>query len=84
MTPKRGADGRQPRTVLPALAAAALLLGVARVGFVRHHDPSTMNNVAFALVHLTVLSFGVAPALRRSRRPAAAGQRDLTDTLKAA
>jgi hypothetical protein len=41
------------------------------VGLVRHHDPSTMNNVAFACVHLTVLSFGVAPALRRSRRPVA-------------
>jgi hypothetical protein len=43
-----------------------------------------MNNVAFALVHLTVLSFGVAPALRGARRRVAAEQRDLTDTLKAA
>ncbi len=43
-----------------------------------------MNNVAFALVHLTVLSFGVAPALRSTRRPVAAAERDLTDTLKAA
>ena len=72
VTPKRGADGLQPRAVLPALAAAATLLAVAVLGLVRHHDPSTMNNVAFACVHLAVLSFGVAPALRRARRPAAA------------
>jgi cellulose synthase (UDP-forming) len=71
VTPKRGADGRQPGTVLPALAAATVLLVVVVVGLVRHHDPSTMNNVAFACVHLTVLSFGVAPALRRSRRAVA-------------
>jgi hypothetical protein len=31
-----------------------------------------------------VLSFGVAPALRRARRPVAAGERDLTQPLKAA
>ncbi|TML00979.1 MAG: hypothetical protein E6G41_17160 [Actinobacteria bacterium] len=74
MTPKRGADGRQPRAMLPALAAAAVLATVAVAGLVRHHDPSTMNNVAFALVHLTVLSFGVAPALRAVRRPVAAAE----------
>ena len=74
VTPKRGADGRQPRAMLPALAAAAVLATVAVAGLVRHHDPSTMNNVAFALVHLTVLSFGVAPALRAVRRPVAAAE----------
>jgi cellulose synthase (UDP-forming) len=84
VTPKRGADGRQPRAMLPALAAAAVLLAVAIAGLVRHHDPSTMNNVAFALVHLTVLTFGVAPALRAARRPVAAAQRDRTERLKAA
>jgi cellulose synthase/poly-beta-1,6-N-acetylglucosamine synthase-like glycosyltransferase len=73
VTPKRGADGRQPRAMAPALVAAAILLAVAVLGLARHHDPSTMNNVAFACVHLTVLSFGVAPALRRgARAPAAA------------
>jgi cellulose synthase (UDP-forming) len=84
VTPKRGADGRQPRAMLPALTAAAILLVVAIAGLVRHHDPSTMNNVAFALVHLTVLSFGVAPALRAARRPVAAAERDRTEELKAA
>jgi len=72
VTPKRGADARQPLAVLPALAAAVTLFAVAVLGLARHHDPSTMNNVAFACVHLTVLSFGVAPALRRGRRPVAA------------
>jgi cellulose synthase (UDP-forming) len=71
VTPKRGADAPQPRAVLPALAAICALGAVAVLGLVRHHDPSTMNNVAFACVHLTVLSFGVAPALRRARRSAA-------------
>jgi cellulose synthase (UDP-forming) len=84
VTPKRGADGRQPRAMLPALAAAAMLLTVAVAGLLRRHDPSTMNNVAFALVHLTVLSFGVAPALRAARRPTAAADRDRTEGLKAA
>jgi cellulose synthase (UDP-forming) len=84
VTPKRGADGRQPRAMLPALVAATVLLTVAVAGLLRHHDPSTMNNVAFALVHLTVLSFGVAPALRAARRPIAAAERDRTEGLKAA
>jgi cellulose synthase (UDP-forming) len=84
VTPKRGADGRQPRAMLPALAAAGVLLTVAVAGLLRHHDPSTMNNAAFALVHLTVLSFGVAPALRAVRRPVAAAERDRTEGLKAA
>jgi cellulose synthase (UDP-forming) len=71
VTPKRGADGPQPRAVLPALAAAAVLLSVMVAGLLRGTDPSTLNNVAFATLHLTVLSFGVAPALRRARRRAA-------------
>jgi cellulose synthase (UDP-forming) len=70
VTPKRGADGRQPRAMLPALVAAGTLLCVAVLGLARRHDPSTLNNVAFALVHLSVLSFGVAPALRGVRRRA--------------
>jgi cellulose synthase (UDP-forming) len=82
VTPKRGAAGRQPRAMLPAIVAALALLGVIVLGLARHHDPSTMNNVAFACVHLTVLSFGVAPALRRARQPAVAA-RPATDRLAA-
>ncbi|MEA2278081.1 MAG: hypothetical protein QOC78_3041 [Solirubrobacteraceae bacterium] len=64
VTPKRGAAGAQPRTVLPGLAAMAVLLFASAYGLWHHRDPSTLNNVAFALVHVTILVFGVAPALR--------------------
>jgi cellulose synthase (UDP-forming) len=64
VTPKRGADGRQPRAVVPGMAAIAALLGVAAYGLVRSRDPGTLNNAAFALVHVSVLSAGIAPALR--------------------
>ena len=71
VTPKRGARGPQPRTVAPGLLMIALLLGVGIYGLSRSHDPSTLNNVAFALVHVTILGFGVAPALRRAASQAA-------------
>ena len=71
VTPKQGALERQPRTVAPALAAIAVLLGVAVVGLIRSRDPATLNNVAFAALHITVLTAGVLPALRRAPVPAA-------------
>jgi cellulose synthase (UDP-forming) len=65
VTPKRGAEGRQPRAVLPGLAMMALLAGAAVYGLVRGGaDPGTLNNVAFAGVHVAMLAAGVAPALR--------------------
>jgi cellulose synthase (UDP-forming) len=66
VTPKRGADGRQPRAVVPGLAMLVLLVGVAGYGLARGGDPGTLNNVAFAFVHICVLAAGVAPALRRA------------------
>jgi cellulose synthase (UDP-forming) len=66
VTPKRGADGPQPRAVLPGLAMLVTLLGAATYGLARSADPGTLNNVAFALVHVCVLSAGIAPALRRA------------------
>lgn len=83
VTPKRGADARQPRAVAPALLAAAALLAVVVVGLVRHRDPSTLNNVAFACVHLAVLSFGIGPALRRARQPSATAATPVTDRIAA-
>jgi cellulose synthase (UDP-forming) len=74
VTPKEGARERQPRAVAPALAALAVLLGVALLGLVRGHDPATLNNVAFAALHICVLTAGVLPALRRAPVPAAAPQ----------
>jgi cellulose synthase (UDP-forming) len=72
VTPKQGARERQPRTVAPALAAIAVLLTVALVGLARNRDPATLNNVAFAALHICVLTAGVLPALRRAPLPARA------------
>ncbi|HEU4979169.1 MAG TPA: glycosyltransferase [Solirubrobacteraceae bacterium] len=72
VTPKRGAGGPQPRAVLPGLAAATALSAAIVLGLLGGRDPSTLNNVAFALVHLTVIGFGIAPALRPARAAAPA------------
>jgi cellulose synthase (UDP-forming) len=82
VTPKQGAVERQPRAVAPALAAIAVLVGAAVYGLARGNDPATLNNVAFATLHVSVLASGVAPALRagtiarepaeRAREPVAA------------
>jgi cellulose synthase (UDP-forming) len=64
VTPKEGAQGRQPRAVAPALAALAMLVGAAAYGLARDRDPATLNNVAFAALHVSVLLAGVLPALR--------------------
>jgi hypothetical protein len=64
VTPKEGAHGRQPRAVAPALAVLAVLVGVAAYGLARDQEPATLNNVAFAALHMCVLLTGVLPALR--------------------
>jgi len=64
VTPKEGEGGPQPRAVAPALAALAVLLGAAAFGLARDRDPATLNNVAFAALHVCVLLAGVLPALR--------------------
>jgi hypothetical protein len=56
--------GRQPRAVAPALVALAVLVGAAVHGLLRDQDPATLNNVAFAALHVSVLLAGVLPALR--------------------
>jgi cellulose synthase (UDP-forming) len=70
VTPKRGELRRQPGAAAPALMAVAALLGVAFYGLSRGHTPATLNNVAFAGLHVFVLMSGVWPALT-SRRLAA-------------
>lgn len=73
VTPKQGVHGRQLRPVWPALLAVAVLLGASAYGLSRGHDPSTLNNVAFAAMHVVVLLSGIAPALwprRLAARPA--------------
>jgi len=78
VTPKRGAGGRQPRAVVPGLLAIAVLVCTAVYGLLRSRDPGTLNNAAFALVHVSVLSAGIGPALRgadAARDDVAAGPR---------
>ena len=67
VTPKRGALQRQPRAVLPGLAVIAVMVGVATYGIVGDRSPSTLNNAAFAVLHATVLGFGIRYALTRRR-----------------
>jgi cellulose synthase (UDP-forming) len=64
VTPKRGDSRRQPRAVAPALLMLAVLLAVAVIGLLRDRSPATLNNVAFAMLHVTVLTAGILPALR--------------------
>jgi cellulose synthase (UDP-forming) len=67
VTPKQGALGPQPFTVAPALLAVLVLSGVAVYGLARAHTPATLNNVAFAGLHVFVLMTGIWPALTGSR-----------------
>lgn len=80
VTPKDGAGGRQPRAVLPALICILVLVGVGAYGLLRDRSPATINNVAFLALHVTVLSAGAAPALRRAPvMPAIERRRQLAD-----
>jgi cellulose synthase/poly-beta-1,6-N-acetylglucosamine synthase-like glycosyltransferase len=63
VTPKRGAAQRQPRSVWPALVAIAALVGAAAYGASQGHSPATLNNIAFAALHVCVLGAGVRLAL---------------------
>jgi cellulose synthase (UDP-forming) len=69
VTPKTGANRRQPRAVAPALAAIAILAGVSIWGLVHNRDSATYNNASFALFHFCVLLTGCWPALRRPQPP---------------
>lgn len=69
VTPKQGVGGRQIRPVVAPLTAFAVLAGVAIFGLIRDQTPATLNNVAFASVHMTVLLTGSWAALRRGGKP---------------
>jgi cellulose synthase (UDP-forming) len=70
VTPKEGEHRPQPRAVAPTLVAVLVLVAAGCLGLARGLDPATVNNVAFAALHVTVLSVGIWPALF-PRRPAA-------------
>lgn len=63
VTPKRGRSGRQPQVVLPGLIALAVLCAAAGYGLSAGLTPSTLNNIAFAGLHICVLLVGIWPAL---------------------
>jgi cellulose synthase (UDP-forming) len=69
VTPKRGVRTRQPRAVAPALAAIAVLIASSVYGLLQSRGPATLNNVAFAALHSSILLVGIVPALRISHSP---------------
>ena len=64
VTPKQGVEGRQPAAVAPGLVAIVVLVGASVFGLARGVSPAMLNNVAFAMLHVVVLSCGVSHALR--------------------
>jgi cellulose synthase (UDP-forming) len=63
VTPKHGAEGKHVRVVLPTLLTCAVLAAAAVHGMMQDRTPGTLNNVGFALLHLTVLLRGAWPAM---------------------
>ena len=70
VTPKKGAEARQPAAVMPALVAVGVLVSASIYGLARNPDAATINNVSFALVHATILMTGCWAALQKPRAPA--------------
>ena len=70
VTPKKGAEARQPGAVMPALVAVGILVAVSIYGLVRNPDAATINNVSFAAVHVSILMTGCWAALQKPRAPA--------------
>jgi cellulose synthase (UDP-forming) len=70
VTPKKGAAARQPGAVMPALAAVAILILASIYGLVRHPNASTINNVSFAALHVSILMTGCWAALEKPRAAA--------------
>jgi cellulose synthase (UDP-forming) len=71
VTPKSGDTSRQLRPAAPTLAIVAVLTTVALVGLARDQDAATLNNVAFAGLHVAVLFHGVLGAVVPSLATAA-------------
>jgi cellulose synthase (UDP-forming) len=71
VTPKKGAEARQPGAVMPALAAVGVLVAASIYGLARSRDAATINNVSFALVHISILMVGCWAALQKPTAPAA-------------
>ena len=68
VTPKRAGSSWQPGAVWPSLVAVCVLVGAAAYALVGSRSPSSLNNAAFAALHVTILLTGAASALRPRRR----------------
>jgi cellulose synthase (UDP-forming) len=78
VTAKRGSAGPQPLTVVPAIVMMAVLASATGYALDRSITAATLNTVAFALLHLSVLLVGSWSALvgvRRSAVDSAPGER---------
>jgi cellulose synthase (UDP-forming) len=71
VTPKQGAGARQPSAVMPALVAVGVLAAACVYGLATNPDAATINNVSFALVHISILMTGCWAALQKPQAPAA-------------
>lgn len=67
VTPKHGERRRQPRAVAPVLVAVAVLVVSSAAGLAHSHGAATLNNVAFAMLHASILIIGASPALLLAR-----------------
>jgi cellulose synthase (UDP-forming) len=63
VTPKVGDSGRQLRPAVPTIAVIAVLVAAALYGIAQARDAATLNNVAFAALHVSILGHGIAAAV---------------------
>ena len=63
VTPKNADSDRQWRAAAPTLAVLAVLVCAAAIGLAVDRSAATLNNVAFAVFHIVVLSHGVSTAV---------------------
>jgi cellulose synthase (UDP-forming) len=83
VTAKRGQDAPQPLAALPALVSIAGLLSAVGFAVDGSLSAATVNNVAFATLHITVLSVGAWPAIV-GRRPLKALREEPTSVAELA
>lgn len=63
VTPKNADTERQWRAAAPTLVVLGVLVLTALIGLASDRSAATLNNVAFAVFHICVLSHGVATAV---------------------
>lgn len=72
VTPKHGNTGLHLRAAAPPLIAAIILAATAVAGIAKGMSPANVNNVTFALLHVTVMAAGARYGLRLASRGRAA------------